>query len=92
MTTTSPSDLRTDRARFLAAGAGQWLKCYTRAGKRYGIESQRQPGTYHLANTRTCSCPDFAHRQQACKHVLAVQLHVARVRAEQAQKEVIAAA
>ena len=90
MTTTT--DPRADRARFIAGTAGQWLKCHTAAGKRYGVPSQSQPGRFYLADTRTCDCPDFTRRGGPCKHILAVRLHVARVRAEQAREGVTPAA
>ena len=85
-TTTDP---RADRARFTAS---QWLKCHTVAGKRYGVPSQSQPGRYYLTDARTCDCPDAQRRGLPCKHVLAVRLHVAHVRAEHAQREVVTAA
>jgi hypothetical protein len=88
-TTTDP---RADRARFIATTAGQWLKCHTVAGKRYGVPSQSQPHRFYLVDTRTCDCPDFQRRGGPCKHVLAVRLHVARVRTEPQRGEVIAAA
>ena len=86
------SDSRADRARFLAASAGQWLKCHTAAGKRYGVPSQSQPGRFYLVDTRSCDCPDFQRRGGPCKHVLAVRMHVTHVRAEQAREGVVAAA
>ena len=86
------SDLRPDRARFLATTAGQWLRCHTAAGKRYGVPSQSQPGRFYLADTRTCDCPDFQRRGGPCKHILAVRVHVARVRAERAREGVTTAA
>lgn len=86
------SDLRADRARFLATTAGQWLRCRTVAGKKYGLPSQSQPGRFYLVDTHTCDCPDFQRRGGPCKHVLAVRLHVAQVRAEQVREEVVAAA
>jgi hypothetical protein len=92
MTTTTTTDPRADRARFIASTAGQWLKCRTPAGKRYGVPSQSQPGRFYLVDTRTCDCPDFRRRGGPCKHVLAVRFHVAQVRAEQAWREVVAAA
>jgi len=85
------ADLRADRARFIASAASQWLKCRTVVGKRYGVPSQSQPGRYFLLDTRSCDCPDAQRRGLPCKHVLGVRLHVARVRAEQAQREVVAA-
>jgi SWIM zinc finger len=93
MTTTSTTtDPRADRARFIASTASQWLKCHTLAGKKYGVPSQSQPGRYFLVDTRVCDCPDFHRRGGPCKHITAVRLHVARIRAEQAQREVVTAA
>src|ERR687883_265967 len=86
------ADPRADRARFIASTASQWLKCHTAAGKRYGIPAQSQPGRYYLTDTRTCDCPGAQRRGLPCKHVLAVRLHVAQVRAEQAREGVVAAA
>ena len=92
MATASSTDLRADRARFIASNASQWLKCHTPQGKRYGIPAQSQPGRYYLVDARTCDCPDAQRRGLPCKHVIAVRLHVARIRAEQAQREVVTAA
>ena len=90
--TISSADPRADRARFIAGIAGQWFKCHTAAGKRYGIPAASQPGRFWLADTRTCDCPDFQRHCGPCKHVLAVRIHVACVRAEQAREGVTTAA
>ena len=92
MATTSSTDLRADRARFIASSASQWLKCHTVAGKRYGIRSSTNPDRVYLVDTRTCDCPDAQRRGLPCKHVLAVRLHVAHVRAEQTGRGVVSAA
>jgi hypothetical protein len=60
MTTTTTTDPRTDRARFIASTASQWLKCHTLDGKRYGVPGQSQPGRCYLVDTRTCDCPSLA--------------------------------
>ena len=91
-TSSFTADPRIDRARFIASTAGQWLKCHTVAGKRYGVPSQRQPGRFYLADIRTCDCPDFQHRGGPCKHVLAVRMHVARIRSERHREGVVTAA
>jgi SWIM zinc finger len=89
----SRTDPRSIKAVEIAAGAGQWLKCHTRDGsKRYGVPSQSAAGLHYLADCHTCTCQDFARRQQPCKHVLAVRLHVAGVRAQQTRREVSRAA
>ena len=88
----SSNDQRSIKAVAIAAASGQWLKCCGRDGsKRYGVPSQSEPGRYYLVDTRSCTCPDARLRGVPCKHVLAVRLHVALVRAQQ-PKGVIAAA
>ena len=89
----SSNDPRSLKAVQIATAAGRWAKCRTRDGhKLYAVPSQHDATVRYLADLHTCTCPDFQRRQQACKHVLAVRLHVARVRAEQAQREVVTAA
>jgi len=85
--TISDTDPRSIKAVEIAAGAGQWLKCrLADGGKAYGIPSQRMPGQYHVTGSQACSCPDFQRRGVPCKHVLAVRLHCALVRAQQTQQ------
>ena len=41
-------------------------------------------GRYYLTDTHSCTCPDAQqHQGLACKHMLAVRIHVERVRAQQ---------
>ena len=75
--TINSQDTRSLKAIEIAADAGQWLKVWRRDGvKMYGIPSQSRPGLYYLTTLTSCSCPDFAKRQLACKHTKAVKLHV----------------
>jgi hypothetical protein len=92
MATTS-IDRRDDKARFLLASAGQWLKVRAKDGRplAYGIPSATRPGLVHLANSTRCTCEDSQWGNR-CYHSRAVALHVARVRAEHAQREVVTAA
>jgi uncharacterized Zn finger protein len=78
----SETDPRGPKAVALAADAGQWLKCRTRDGRKaYGVPSS-VASRYHLTTRTTCTCRDFFYgRGRDCKHVLAVQLHVAYVEA-----------
>ena len=77
----------------LTSTAGQWLRCHLRDGRKaFGVPSQSTPGLYYLVDLRTCTCPDARVRGVPCKHVAAVRLHVARIRAEQARRKVVAAA
>jgi hypothetical protein len=81
MMTISDQDPRSIKAVEIAAGAGQWLKCRTSDGwKAYGIPSQCLPGRYYLVDVERCTCADFTRRQVACKHIMAVRLHVALVK------------
>ena len=45
-------------------------------------------GLYYLTTQTTCTCPDAARSGLACKHQLAVRLHVALARAQQHRGEV----
>ena len=91
--TTAPDQRRDDKARFVLASAGQWLKVRTKAGRplAYGIPSASRPGLVHLANSTLCTCED-SQRGHHCYHSRAVALHVARIRAEQAREGVVGAA
>lgn len=77
----SETDPRGPKAVAIATDAGQWLKCKTRDGRKaYGIRSSRDANQVHLVTRTSCTCYDFEHgRGRDCKHVLAVQLHVALV-------------
>jgi predicted nucleic acid-binding Zn finger protein len=82
----SSTDPRGAKAVAIAADAGQWLKCRSNDGRKaYGIPSSTGRGAYHLATRTSCTCKDFLYgRGRDCKHVLAVQLHVALVAEQRA--------
>ena len=92
MTSTADSR-RDDKARFLLASAGQWLKVRTKDRRplAYGIPSATRPGLVHLADSTRCTCED-SQWGNCCYHSRAVALHVARVHAEKAREGVVAAA
>ena len=72
------TDPRGPKAVAIATDAGQWLKCKTRDGRRaYGIRSSRDANEIYFVTRRSCTCYDA--RRHDCKHMLAVQLHVALV-------------
>src|SRR2546427_9131907 len=81
MTIIDTSDTRFPKAIAIADLAGQWLKCRTADGRKaYGVPSQSTTGRYYLTTQASCTCEDARrHPGQICKHVLAVQLHCARV-------------
>ena len=87
--TISSEDKRSLKAVELAAEAGQWAKCRTRDGRKaFGVPGQSAAGHYYLTTQASCTCPDAQrHEGMACKHQLAVRLHVALVKAQQ-RKEV----
>jgi hypothetical protein len=68
MSESTPSPLpvnpaRQQKAQLLAAGARRWLRCYLHDGRKaFGVPSQSTPGLYHLADLRTCTCPDAFRR------------------------------
>src|SRR5207248_9479906 len=89
----STSDPRSVKALAILADSGQWLKLRTRDGRRfYGVRSQANPEMVYAVDCHGCDCPDFLKRLEAgrsgpCKHMLAVQLHCARVNGRKAQLE-----
>jgi len=49
-----------------------------RAPGYYLVSSQSKPITYLVSlNPPSCTCPDFTHRHQICKHILAARLYAA---------------
>jgi hypothetical protein len=94
--TISADDPRSIKAIEIAGGAARWLKCKTADGqKAYGI--QPVPAQPLLSGHQPeLRCPDFKRHgltagrvgvtglHTACKHVLAVRLHVELAKAQQA--------
>ena len=90
--TVSTADPRSVKALAILADSGQWLKLRTHDGRKYyGVPSQSEPGRFYAADCYGCDCPDFLKRLESgrasfpCKHVLAVQLHCARVNGRKAR-------
>ncbi len=76
------NDARTVKAIQIAAGAAGWAKCHTADGRKmYGVPASGDPLHLYLVTCETCTCDDFRRRELACKHVLAVRLHVGLVKA-----------
>ena len=80
--TVSTDDLRSLKALAILETADRWVRGHRKADGRsfYCVPSQTGDARY-MVDTRECTCPDFQRRQQPCKHVLAVRLHVARLKA-----------
>lgn len=79
--TVSTSDPRSVKALAVLATADRWHRGHTKAGRSfYAIPSSDGRHVY-WTDTRECTCPDFARRGVACKHVLAVRLRVAQLTA-----------
>jgi len=71
-------DPRMERARELLS---QGKVSPGRAPGHYLVSSQSKPITYLVSlNPPSCTCPDFTHRHQICKHILAARLYAARRR------------
>jgi hypothetical protein len=87
--TVSTADPRSVKALALLSGADRWQRGRTRDGRSfYAVPSQRTAGLFHMADTRGCSCRDFQRRNVACKHMIAVRLHVAKLGADCRSKPV----
>ena len=68
------TDPRGPKAVAIATDAGQWLKCFSRDGRKaYGIRSSRDANTVYFTTRTSCTCYDA--RRHECKHMLAVRLH-----------------
>ena len=79
--TVSTADPRSLKALAILETADCWQQGHTRGGRPfYAVPSQSAPNAYHMADCCACTCKDFERRQEACKHVLAVRLHVARLK------------
>src|SRR6266540_1831655 len=77
----SPTDVRAIKALEIAATADRWLHvCVTDGQVAYAIPSQFKPGSGYVVDIDSCTCPDFEQRREACKHLLAVRLHLERRR------------
>ena len=84
--TVSTADPRSLKALALLEGADRWQKGHTRDGRSFYAVPSQSGDVLHMADTRACTCRDFERRQQPCKHVLAVRLHVARLKAQQPRR------
>ena len=82
--TVSTADPRSLKALAILETADRWVRGHRKADGRsfYAVPSQTGNLVY-MVDTRECTCEDFRRRQQPCKHILAVRLHVARVKAQQ---------
>src|SRR5206468_2225887 len=75
--TTDPSELRRQRGLAIAAVT----KIEQQKSGLWSVPSQTGNGRYWVRldlDPPTCTCPDFAERNQPCKHVFAVQFTVER--------------
>ena len=95
--TINAEDPRSIRAIELAAEANLWLSGHNARGEDvYGVPSQSEPGRYYIVTATSCDCPDFHNNaawatldagdeRHACKHILAVRLHIELVKAQRLQ-------
>ena len=82
----STDDRRSLKALALLAGADRWQKGHTRDGRSFYAVPSQSSDVLHMTDTRACTCRDFQRRQAPCKHVLAVRLHLARLRVDQPRR------
>jgi len=72
------ADPRTQRAIYIAADAGQWIRCTRRDGQTlFGIPSSKDSDKHYFATADFCTCPDRTYRVSECKHMTAVRIHEA---------------
>ncbi len=75
--------MRAYKALEIAASADRWLRVGVADGQvAYAIPSQFKPGLGYVVDVDTCTCRDFELRQEPCKHVLAVRLHLEHLSGE----------
>jgi hypothetical protein len=87
--TIDPADPRSIRALEVLQTADRWQRCRTRSGRKaYAVPSQSHENAFHLVDCFGCSCQDFLRRRQLCKHVLAVRLHVTRIKGQRPHRDV----
>jgi len=70
--TLSTDNPRSLKALVLTCSASDWLSL---PGGGFGIPSQQHSGAFYAADCSSCTCPDFQHRREVCKHQLAVRLY-----------------
>ena len=78
--TVSTSDPRSLKALAILETADRWQKGRTKDGRAFYAVPSQSGDVLHMADCRACTCRDYQRRQDACKHVLAVRLHVARLK------------
>ena len=68
--------------------ADKWQRGHRKADGRkfYAIPSRSRPDLYHMTDCRECTCEDFTKRGVECAHILAVRLHVDRVKLSHATR------
>ena len=74
-------------ARLGGLGATAVRKGHTKDGRGVCAVPSQSSDVLHMADTRAWTCRDFERRQDACKHVLAIRLHVARLNAQQPRRQ-----
>jgi len=85
MTIVNTADTRFAKALAIADGANSWIKLRDRDGRcrAVGIPSSRGDGRYYIVMRDRCDCEDQRrHPGHACKHRQALEIAIARRRAE----------
>ena len=85
--TVSTTDPRSLKALAILETADRWVRGHRKSDGRsfYAVPSQSSD-VLHMTDTRACTCRDVQRRQAPCKHVLAVRLHLARLRVDQPRR------
>jgi hypothetical protein len=73
----STTDKRDGRALAQFVRWQDWQRGKTKDGRSFFAIPGSEPGLFHMADQRECSCPDFQHARNVCRHVRAVRLWMA---------------
>lgn len=91
-----PADSKRDAAAKLLAQTGHsWARVTLReargafkaGSKFFGIPSSKNDGTAYYTNLKVCTCPDYQQRGAICKHMRAVAIYAAELRAQRQEQE-----
>lgn len=77
----SSTDPRNGKALALFARCEDWQTGHLKDGRSFFAIPGSEPGLFHMADARECTCPDFRHRGERCKHIRAVRLWLAAFKA-----------
>jgi len=73
----SSTDRRDGKALALFARCAEWQTGHTKDGRAFFAIPGSEPGLFHMADQRDCSCADRQRSRNICKHIRAVRFWLA---------------